>query len=88
VDAYSFQRYGYLKGAVKSISPDAINDDKQGLVYKMKVEIESSETSKQNTIQIEPGMTVTAEITTGERLIIEFFLDPLMTHTDTSLKVR
>ena len=54
----------------------------------MKVEIESSETSKQNTIQIEPGMTVTAEITTGERLIIEFFLDPLMTHTDTSLKVR
>lgn len=88
VDAYSFQRYGYLRGTVKSISPDAINDEKQGLVYKMKVEIEGSETSKNNTINIEPGMSVTAEITTGKRRIIEFFLDPLMTHTDSSLEVR
>ena len=88
VDTYSFQRYGYLKGVVKSISPDAINDEKQGLVYKMKVEIEGNETSKNNTIKVEPGMSVTAEITTGKRRIIEFFLDPLMTHTDTSLEVR
>jgi hemolysin D len=88
VDTYSFQRYGYLKGTVKSISPDAINDEKQGLIYKMKVEIESSKTSKSNTINVEPGMSVTAEITTGKRRIIEFFLDPLMTHTDASLEVR
>lgn len=88
VDTYSFQRYGYLKGVVKSISPDAINDEKQGLVYKMKVEIEGNETSKNNTIKVEAGMSVTAEITTGKRRIIEFFLDPLMTHTDTSLEVR
>lgn len=88
IDAYSFQRYGYLNGTVKSISPDAINDEKRGLVYKMKVEINGEETSKNNTIKIEPGLSVTAEITTGKRRIIEFFLDPLMTHTNTSLKVR
>lgn len=88
VDTYSFQRYGYLKGTVRNISPDAINDEKQGLVYKMKVEIESSKTSKDNTINVEPGMSVTAEITTGKRRIIEFFLDPLMTHVDPSLEVR
>ena len=88
IDTYSFQRYGYLKGTVKSISPDAINDEKQGLVYKMKVEIHGNETSKNNTIKVEPGLSVAAEITTGKRRIIEFFLDPLMTHTDTSLEVR
>lgn len=88
VDTYSFQRYGYLKGTVKSISPDAINDEKQGLVYKMKVVIDGDKTSKDNIIKVEPGMSVTAEITTGDRRIIEFFLDPLMTHTDTSLEVR
>lgn len=88
VDAYSFQRYGYLRGAVKDISPDAINDQQQGLVYRMSVEIDGSETSKKNTVNIEPGMSVTAEITTGNRRIIEFFLDPLMTHTDASLEVR
>jgi len=35
-----------------------------------------------------PGMSVSAEITTGQRRIIEFFLDPLMTKADESLKVR
>lgn len=88
IDTYSFQRYGYLKGTVQDISPDAILDERQGLVYKMKVAIDSSETSKNNTIDITPGMSVTAEITTGNRRIIEFFLDPLITRTDASLEVR
>jgi HlyD family type I secretion membrane fusion protein len=88
VDTYSFHRYGYLEGKVKSISPDAISDEKQGLIYKMKVEVDTTKTSKDNTLKVEPGMSVTAEITTGKRRIIEFFLDPLMTYTDTSLEVR
>ena len=88
IDTYSFQRYGYLNGTVESISPDAISDEKYGLVYKMKVQIDGNRTSKNNDIRIEPGLSVTAEITTGKRRIIEFFLDPLMTHTDTSLEVR
>ena len=88
VDTYSFHRYGSLKGTVKTLSPDAISDEKQGLIYKMKVEIDSNETSKNKSIKVEPGMSVTAEITTGKRRIIEFFLDPLITYTDTSLEVR
>ena len=88
VDTYSFHRYGYLKGTVESISPDAISDEKQGLIYKMKVSVDTAKTSKDNVIKVEPGMSVTAEITTGKRRIIEFFLDPLMTYTDTSLEVR
>ncbi len=88
VDTYSFHRYGYLEGTVKSISPDAINDQKQGLVYKMKVAVGTTKTSKDNTIKVEPGMSVAAEVTTGKRRILEFFLDPLMTYTDTSLEVR
>lgn len=88
VDTYAFQRYGYLKGKVTNISPDAIVDEKQGLIYKIKIEIATDKTSKDQTIKIAPGMSVTAEITTGQRRIIEFFLDPLMTHTDASLEVR
>lgn len=88
VDTYSFHRYGYLKGTVKSISPDAISDEKQGLIYKMKVALDTTKTSKDNAIKVEPGMSVTAEVTTGNRRIIEFFLDPLLTYTNTSLEVR
>ena len=88
VATYPFQRYGYLEGAVENISPDAIQDEKKGLVYKAKVKLSGANSSKKNRLKLLPGMSVSAEITTGKRRIIEFFLDPLMTHVDDSLKVR
>ncbi len=88
VATYPFQRYGYLEGTVENISPDAIQDEKKGLVYKAKVKLSGVNSSKKNRLKLLPGMSVSAEITTGKRRIIEFFLDPLMTHVDDSLKVR
>lgn len=88
VATYPFQRYGYLEGAVENISPDAIQDDKKGLIYKAKIKLNDDKSSKQNQLKLLPGMSVSAEITTGQRRIIEFFLDPLMTKADESLKVR
>lgn len=88
IATYPFQRYGYLTGEVEAISPDAIEDQKKGLVYKAKIKLDSNHSSKQADLNLLPGMSVSAEITTGQRRIIEFFLDPLMTHVDGSLKVR
>jgi len=88
VATYPFQRYGYLEGTVENISPDAIQDEKKGLVYKAKVKLSGANSSKKNRLKLLPGMSVSAEITTGKRRMIEFFLDPLMTHVDDSLKVR
>ena len=88
VATYPFQRYGYLEGTVENISPDAIQDDKKGLIYKAKIKLNDDKSSKQNQLKLLPGMSVSAEITTGQRRIIEFFLDPLMTRADESLKVR
>ncbi len=88
VATYPFQRYGYLEGTVENISPDAIQDDKKGLIYKAKIKLNDDKSSKQNQLKLLPGMSVSAEITTGQRRIIEFFLDPLITKTEDSLKVR
>ena len=88
VATYPFQRYGYLEGTVENISPDAIQDDKKGLIYKAKIKLNDDKSSKQNQLKLLPGMSVSAEITTGQRRIIEFVLDPLMTKADESLKVR
>jgi len=88
VATYPFQRYGHLEGTVENISPDAIQDDKKGLIYKAKIKLNDDKSSKQNQLKLLPGMSVSAEITTGQRRIIEFFLDPLMTKADESLKVR
>ena len=88
VATYPFQRYGYLEGTVENISPDAIQDDKKGLIYKAKIKLNDEKSSKQNQLKLLPGMSVSVEIATGQRRIIEFFLDPLMTKADESLKVR
>mgnify|MGYP000986346836 FL=1 len=88
VDAYSFQRYGYLSGAVQSISPDAIVNDKLGLIYRIKVKLDNLKTSKNIELKIIPGMNSVVEITTGNRRAIEFLLDPLISHVDGSLEVR
>ena len=85
---YPFQRYGYLEGEVETISPDAIADEKKGLVYKAKIKLKNATSSKHTELTLLPGMNVSAEITTGKRRIIEFFLDPLLTKVDESLKVR
>ncbi len=88
VDAYSFQRYGYLSGTVQSISPDAIVNDKLGLIYRIKVKLDSLKTSKNIELKMIPGMNSVVEITTGNRRAIEFLLDPLISHVDGSLEVR
>ena len=88
VDAYSFQRYGYLSGVVQSISPDAIVNDKLGLIYRIKVKLDSLKTSKNIELKIIPGMNSVVEITTGNRRAIEFLLDPLISNVDGSLEVR
>ena len=71
------------------VSPEAQEDDKVGLVYKIKLKprrftiwVEDKD------IPISPGMAVTAEVKTGKRRVIEFFLSPLIKHVDESLTLR
>lgn len=89
IDTFPFQKYGTIKGKVESISPDAFEDEKMGSVYKMKVSLEKSEIMVNGKeVHISPGMAVSAEIKTGKRRIIEFFLEPIIKYAEESLKLR
>ena len=72
-----------------NISPDAVEDEKMGTVYKLKISLEKQQmiVNGQN-VNIVPGMTVSAEIKTGERRIIEVFLEPVIKYVDEGLKLR
>lgn len=88
-DTFPFQKYGMIKGKVESISPDVFEDEKMGSVYKMKVSLERSEIIVNGKeVPISPGMAVSAEIKTGKRRIIEFFLEPIIKYAEESLKLR
>jgi hemolysin D len=88
-DTFDFQKYGMYEGKVKLISQDSHDDDKQGLVYAVYI----TPTTKTLTVDGKPeplasGMSVTAEIKTGNRRIIEFFIYPLIKYWHEGMSVR
>ncbi len=89
VDTFSFQKYGLIEGKVVQISPDAVYDERQGLVYKIKLDLEKDWISiRGKDMRLCSGMTVSAEIKTGERRIIEFLLEPLVKHLSEAFTLR
>lgn len=89
LDAFPFTRYGTVQGTVAHISRDAITDEKRGLLYLAKIRLEK------NTVNVDdheepivPGMSVTAEVKTGQRSVIEYLLSPVMQYKSESLRER
>ncbi|HBM16905.1 MAG TPA: hypothetical protein DD381_11250 [Lentisphaeria bacterium] len=78
VDTYAFQKYGVLTGHVRLMSAES-TEDKQlnATYYKVYITLDKTYFMVQNKKNyVSPGMTVTAEIKTRKKRIIEFFLDP------------
>ena len=89
LDTFPFQKYGTIDAGLSYVSPDAQEVDKVGLVYKIKLRPKRFTIRvKDKGIPISPGMAVTAEIKTGERRVIEFFISPFIKYVDESLTLR
>jgi hemolysin D len=89
VESFPFTRYGVLRGTVGSVSRDAIADDKLGLYYAARVLVPQGKMNIDGVdVQLSPGMAVTAEVTTGQRRLIEYVLSPVMAHISESGRER
>lgn len=89
LDTFSFQKYGTVDGKIIYVSPSAVEDERKGLVYKIKISVDQNSFNINGSIvPISSGMSGTAEIKLEERRIIEFFLEPIFEYFDDSLKVR
>ena len=89
IEAYDYSKYGYINARVVHISSDAIKDEKRGPLYSAILTLEKSTiTVKGQVMPLTPGMTVTAEIKTGRRRVIEYFLSPLIEQKRESLHER
>lgn len=89
LDAYSFQKYGVMNAGVLSLSKDTTEHDNSGPLYDLYV------MPYDKYIQVDgkreflaTGMTLTAEIKTGKRRIIEFFVYPLIKYLDEGISVQ
>ena len=89
LDTFPFQKYGTIVGKVIHLSPDAVEDEKLGPIYKMRSSIEKTTLLVEGKeVPVTPGMSASVEVKTGKRRIIEFFLSPIIKYARESLTLR
>ena len=86
LDAFPFSRYGTVAGRVKSVSPDAVPDDKLGPVYMVRVALDR--TAGKGSLTLTPGMTATADIVTGRRSYLSYLTSPVAEAGGSALRER
>ena len=89
LETFPFTRYGTVAATVKSVSADAVNDEKRGAIFpvtlvlgKGVIDVDGKQ------VRLAPGMNVTAEIKTSQRRVIRYLFDPVKQHVDESMRER
>lgn len=89
VESFPYTRYGYLTGEVVSVSSDAAQDEKMGLVFPARVRIAENELNVEGVpVRVTAGMGLSVEIKTGVRRIISYVLSPLQRMKNEGAKER
>lgn len=93
IDAYDYTIYGDLSGKLTYISADTLSEDlKQGEqpYYRVMVRTDGRRFSARpaEKLDIQPGMTATVEVKTGQRTVMQYLLKPLVKTLSQSLGER
>ena len=89
IDAFEYTKYGTISAKVSHVSQDAIQDEKRGLVYSVRVVLMQPIINVgDRQVALSPGMSGSVEIKTGTRRVIEYVLAPLLQHGRESLRER
>lgn len=89
VTAYDFAVHGSLQGEVVHISPDTIVDEEGDSYYLVRVETDLSYLGREESpLPIIPGMTVSVDVLTGEKTILDYILKPILKTKQLALRER
>lgn len=81
VESFPYTRYGYLEGVVETVSHDATQDEQLGLVFPARVRLRRADLMVDGVkVALTPGMSLSAEIKTGKRRLIDYVFSPLQKH--------
>ncbi len=89
ISAYDFAIYGGLKATVERISADAVTDAKGDSFYDVLLKTNRNylETEKGH-LNIIPGMTVSVNIITGKKTVLQYLLKPILRAKEAALHER
>lgn len=89
IDAFEYAKFGTVAAKVLHVSRDAIQDEKRGLLYAIKVVLDKPTLQiDERQVSLAPGMSTMVEVKTGSRRVIEYVLSPLKQHGRESLRER
>ncbi|PTP55362.1 hypothetical protein CWO23_25740 [Vibrio splendidus] len=89
IDAFPYTRYGLLIGEVMFISSDSVTHSELGLVFPARIKLNTYHILvEENKTPLQAGMSVTVEILTGRRKIIDYILSPLQKYQSEALRER
>jgi len=78
VTSYDFSRYGSINGIVAGLSATTFSNEHGQAFYKGKITLEQNYVgSNPDQNHIRPGMIVNADIITGEKSLLSYFLKPI-----------
>ena len=93
LDAYDYVIYGGMKGELVYISADSLSEKTaqgENIYYKAKIKIVGNEFKEKfsKNIKVNPGMTVSLDIITGERTVLTYLLKPILKTMNESLSEK
>jgi HlyD family secretion protein len=87
VAAFSASRTPPIKGRVVKVSADTMKDEGSGLsFYKVRIEIARAELAPGIAERLVPGMPVDTIISKGERTVLQYLSDPIVTAFNKSMR--
>ena len=89
VSSYDFARYGTIAGRLTGISATTFLDPDQNPYYRGKVTLARNYVGADPARNVVlPGMTVQADINTGEKTLMQYLLKPIYTSIHDSFRER
>jgi HlyD family secretion protein/adhesin transport system membrane fusion protein len=89
VTTYDFARYGSVMGTLTKVSASSFTDDKGNPFFKGLIALEHNYVgARPGLFMVHPGMTVTAEIITGDKTLLQYMLKPIFTQVQQSFHER
>lgn len=89
VTTYDFARYGSVDGTLTKISASSFTDEKGNPYFKGVIALHNNYVGKvAGRFMVQPGMSVTAEIITGDKTLLQYMLKPIFTQIQQSFHER
>ena len=89
IDSFPYTRYGTIQGKLVHLSRDAVENEQLGLIYIARISmLRDTIRVEDKDVRLSAGMSVSAEIKTGRRRLIEIILTPFKEYASESLRER